>query len=284
MDGYIKFHRKILDNPIVCKDAAYFAVWGYLLLNATHRDYQTVFKSEKVTLHPGQLITGRKEIAKKFKVDESKVQRILKKLEIEHQIEQQTCNENRLITILNWSEYQSSEQPIEQPVNNECTTDEQRVNTNKNYKNVRNNTNNIPDEYQRKYQDGSFELKCVAYLISSIKTEMESAKVPTTNKDIDKWCDHIEKMHRIDKYTEDDIYKTLVFARTDSFWKINIRSTSKFREKYETLFLQMKNKGSKEQLPKAQQKPSNKQLDFPQRTYSPQDMADLERKLLNKNL
>ena len=37
----------------------------------------SAYKGKKIVLLPGQLITGRKSIAKKFKIDESKVQRIL---------------------------------------------------------------------------------------------------------------------------------------------------------------------------------------------------------------
>lgn len=50
-------------------------------------------------LNPGQLITGRKAISDKLRVTESKVQRVLKCYESEQQIEQQTGNRNRLITI-----------------------------------------------------------------------------------------------------------------------------------------------------------------------------------------
>ena len=59
MEGWIKVHRKILENPIVCKDSDYFSVWTYLLLNATHKEIPAVFKGKKILLQPGQLITGR---------------------------------------------------------------------------------------------------------------------------------------------------------------------------------------------------------------------------------
>ena len=94
-----------------------------------------MFAGERRTLKPGQLITGRKQIAQHFKIDESKVQRILKKLESEHQIEQQTSNKNRLITVCNWATYQQSEQQNEQQLNNNCTTTEQQASTNKKVKN-----------------------------------------------------------------------------------------------------------------------------------------------------
>lgn len=143
MAGWIKLHRKMLDNPVVCKDSDHLAVWIYLLLNATHDNYPALFKGKKITLKPGQLIAGRKNISMKLYISESKVQRILNLLKIEHQIEQQTSNQNRLITIVNWDEYQNYEQQIEQPVNNERTTDEQRVNTNKNVKKDKNDKKDI---------------------------------------------------------------------------------------------------------------------------------------------
>ena len=277
--GYIKLYRKMLQNPIVCKDSDYLSVWIYLLLSATHTEYPERFKGEKIMLKPGQLITGRKRISEKFSISESKVTRIINKYISEQQIEQQTSNENRLITIVNWHEYQGNEQQEEQPVNNERTTSEQPVNTYKNIKNVRNNINNNRAEYEKKYSDDAFEIKCVSYLITSIKSDMPDAKLPEADKDIDKWCDHIDKMVRIDKRSQDDIYNTLVFARTDDFWKANIRSTSKFREKYETLFSQMKSKRKPQQL-----KPvSNRFNQFPQRSYSQEDYAEMERKLINKS-
>jgi len=152
VSGWIKLHRKLLDNPVVCKDADHLAIWMYLLLNATHTNYDSIFKGNRITLIPGQLITGRKSISSVLKIDESKVQRVLKTFKNEQQIEQQTSSQNRLITILNWATYQESEQQIEQRVNNERTTSEQRVNTNKNVKKDKNDKNvkevkNIYAEY-----------------------------------------------------------------------------------------------------------------------------------------
>ncbi len=141
MAGYIKLYRKLLENPIVCKDADHLAVWTYLLLKATHRERDSIFKGERITLKPGQLIAGRKSIASFLKINEIKVQRILKLLENEHQIEQQTSNRNRLITILNWGLYQGNEQQDEQQMNNKRTTDEQQMNTYKNIKNDKNDKN-----------------------------------------------------------------------------------------------------------------------------------------------
>lgn len=143
MEGWIKLHRKLLGNPIIVKDSDYLSVWIYVLLNATHKEYDTLFQGKRITLQKGQLITGRKSISEKLKINESKVQRILKTLESEQQIKQQKGNKNRLITILSWDKYQQDEQQIEQQVNNNRTTSEQQVNTNKNVKNIKNDKNII---------------------------------------------------------------------------------------------------------------------------------------------
>ena len=58
--GFVKIHRKILDNPVICMDSDHFAVWNYLLLNATHKEYRTIFKGEEVILKP-RSINNRKK-------------------------------------------------------------------------------------------------------------------------------------------------------------------------------------------------------------------------------
>ena len=128
-DGWVKIHSKMLNNPIVMKDADHCAVWVYLLLNAVWKPHDVMFGGERVTLNPGQFTTGRKKIASALHISESKVQRILKLFETEHQIEQRTDHQCRLITIVEWNKYQKREQRNKQQVNNDRTTSEQRVNT-----------------------------------------------------------------------------------------------------------------------------------------------------------
>lgn len=145
-EGWIKVHRKILDNPVVMKDADYFIVWMYLLLNASHKDYSVIFKGNRITLHAGQLITGRLKISEKTGVESHKVYRIIEALKNEQQIEQQTSSKNSLITILNWEMYQSSEQQIEQQVSNKRATSEHKQEY-KNNKNVKKKGFSVCREY-----------------------------------------------------------------------------------------------------------------------------------------
>lgn len=128
MNGYIKIYRKILANPIVLKDSDHLAIFVYLLLSATHKKLSAFFDGQQIELMPGQLITSRDTIAKKLKVNSSKVQRVLGIFQKSEIIEQQTTSRNRLISIKKWDKYQATEQQV----NNKRTTSEQQVNTNNN--------------------------------------------------------------------------------------------------------------------------------------------------------
>ena len=137
-NGWIKLHRKLLDNPVVMKDSDHLAVWIYLLLNASHTEYPVLFGGKKISLKAGQLITGRKSIASTLGISESKVRRILDLFEIDQQIDRQRSNKNSLVSILNWDKYQIFDQQIDQQVTNKRPTTDQQVTTNKNNKNIKN--------------------------------------------------------------------------------------------------------------------------------------------------
>lgn len=142
-EGWVKLYRKLMENPIVTKDADHLAIWIYLLLNATHDGYPALFKGKKIMLQPGQLLTGCISISERLGVNESKVRRVLKSFESDGQIDRQISNKNSLISIQNWEFYQNSDsQNDEQMTDNRRTSDGQ-VTTNKNVNNVINNINNI---------------------------------------------------------------------------------------------------------------------------------------------
>lgn len=206
MSGWIKLYRNTLENPVVCKDADHLVVWVHLLLNATHKPYDIMVGKERITLQPGQLATSRKSLSEKTKVSESKVERILKLFKIEQQIEQQSYSSNRIISILNWNKYQESEQQTEQQVNSEWTASEQQVNTNKNYKNIKNkrikeiNNKTAFEEYTSN-----------PTLIESLESFIEfrkSIKKPMTDKAIKLM------LGKLDKLAKDDQEKIAVLEQS----------------------------------------------------------------------
>ncbi len=126
--GYFKHWRKMVDWPWRSQPN-FYSVWGYLLEMGAGLERYELFEGKRILLKPGQLVTGRKIIAKKTGIHQSSVQRILSRLEIEQQIEQQTGAKSRLITILNWQDYHGGEHQSEPQVNHRRTTGEPQVNT-----------------------------------------------------------------------------------------------------------------------------------------------------------
>ena len=101
--GWIKGYRYWLDDPIILKDSDHFSIWILLVLSAAHKEREFEFGGKRCKLNPGELITGRKSISSKLKINESKVQRILKCLHNNGLIFQKTTNRFRFIKILSLS-------------------------------------------------------------------------------------------------------------------------------------------------------------------------------------
>jgi hypothetical protein len=151
-NGYIKLYRCLREKGYY-KDSEAVHLWVHLLMLASHKEKEYMFNDKLHILNPGQFITGRKSLAKETGISESKCERLLNFFKTEQQIEQQKTNKFRIISILNWSEYQTSEQQNEQPVNNQRTTSEQPVDTIKKDKNEKKEKNVIT---KVKYLDAVF--------------------------------------------------------------------------------------------------------------------------------
>ena len=96
-----------------------------------------MWNNEIIVIKEGQFITGRKKLSDETGINESTIEKILKIFEKEHQIEQQKTNKFRLITVINWKDYQEKEHQN----NIKVTSKEHQNNTNKNDKKNKNDKN-----------------------------------------------------------------------------------------------------------------------------------------------
>jgi len=195
---FIQLHRKILENPIA-SNANYAWLLVTLLLLANHKDNTFMHGNELITTKRGQLLTGRKQLAKQTGIKESTIQRILLTFEKMQIIEQQTNNRYRLITILNYDKYQG--------VNNNRTTTEQQLNTNNNDNNdnnkhsdkittltkFKNNKDSILKDATKKYGDTKDVEKAITNFIE--QNEIKSYKYKDYKLAFYKWV-------RDDKFNE----------------------------------------------------------------------------------
>ena len=133
-NGWVKIHRKILEKGYF-KKSAYVHLWLYLLLKANHEPKEFMWNNEIIHIKEGQLLTGRKELSEATGISDSTIERILEHFEKNgHQIEQQKTTKFRVITILNWSKYQKTDNRMD----SKRTTDGQQTDTNKNVKKDKN--------------------------------------------------------------------------------------------------------------------------------------------------
>lgn len=96
-----------------------------------------IWNNDIVVIHEGQLVTGRKQLSKQSGIAESTIEDVLNFLERQHQIQQQKTTKYRLITILNWKQYQDDNRKS----NNKATTKQQQADTNNNDKKIKNDKN-----------------------------------------------------------------------------------------------------------------------------------------------
>lgn len=137
-DGWVKLHRKILENPYLTSSARRLAMWVLILLKATHQPHRVWFQGVEMVLEPGSFITGSKTLGAEIDIPYQTIHRILDEFERENLIEMQTTNKNRLIKVKKWHEYQDGEKQSEKPMRIKRETSENPVRTNKKEKNIKN--------------------------------------------------------------------------------------------------------------------------------------------------
>lgn len=117
---------------------------------------------------------------------------------------------------------------------------------NNNQLNYNNSSSQIPATAPKTYPKESKEYKLAALLRSKILENLPNAKVPPdTEEGLRKWAKEIDLMIRRDNRDPTEIYQVILWCQDNSFWRANILSTRKLREKWDTLVLQMQRGGIK---------------------------------------
>ena len=148
--GWIKLHRKLLDNSIFYKPD-YLQLWLFVLLRVNHEENKFIWNNQQQVVKQGSGIFSQKQMAVLLKMPISKVNRILKFLQNENQIVITTCNKYTIIEVVNWVKFQEHEEngnqteTKEKPNGNQIETKQKsnrnQIETNKNDKNDKNEKN-----------------------------------------------------------------------------------------------------------------------------------------------
>ena len=106
MQGYIKLHRKILDNGVFA-DAELLKVFVWCILKANTTP--NVVYGRKVDV--GEFITGRITASEELYLKPSTIYKRLQKLKAQGYIDISSTTKNSLITVVNYKSYQLNEKP-----------------------------------------------------------------------------------------------------------------------------------------------------------------------------
>ena len=108
MQGWIKVHRKMLNSPI-WQDSKLAHVWMTCLLKATHKKNDALLGRKKITLKPGQFVTGRRKAAAEMGMSEKGYTSAMRSL-VDFgmlKIETSQGQAGTVVSICNWSTYQN---------------------------------------------------------------------------------------------------------------------------------------------------------------------------------
>lgn len=106
MQGYIKLHRKILDNGVFA-DAELLKVFVWCILKANTTPNMVYGRKVDV----GEFITGRITASEELHLKPSTIYKRLQKLKSQGYIDIASSTKNSLITVVNYKSYQLNDKP-----------------------------------------------------------------------------------------------------------------------------------------------------------------------------
>lgn len=101
-----------------------------------------------------------------------------------------------------------------------------------------------PQKEEKVFPEDSDAYQAASYLARQKEKHYPDLK-PPEEKDLQRWAADFDKCNRIDKRSWDDIADVLRFSQKNTFWRKNILSGKKFREKYDRLLIEMTEEAKK---------------------------------------
>lgn len=244
MQGWIKLHRRVLKHWIF-QDSEYFKFWIYILLDVNHEDKKILWNKELVEIKRGEKITSLKKLSEEFNCSREKVRRFLELLKNDTMIDIVSNTRYTQITVLNYDSYQADEHTGNTRKKHERDTSETRTDINKNDKNIKNYKNILLSELKNSDFENPLYFEITLSFYELFKHNLTERNVSTSRLEKAKgaWVNNIRLLFEQDKYTIDDLRDVYEFLKVDNFWKQNILSTSKLREKFDKLLLKARING-----------------------------------------
>jgi hypothetical protein len=129
MNGFIKLHRQLLDDPLWSQvPTPWFRVALAMLMTANWKPRKWFDGRQEITLPPGSLVTSRPSMCKLARVTPQQYRDALGYLSRTEFCNQQTTNRYTVVTITSWATYQGVEsEENQQTTRKEPTENQQRT-------------------------------------------------------------------------------------------------------------------------------------------------------------
>ncbi|RXM57312.1 hypothetical protein [Clostridium tetani] len=236
--GWISLYRSLLDKPIwQCSTPEQKTIFITILLLANHKEREWEWQGKPYKCKPGQFITSIPSLVERCGkgITTQKVRTALNKFKKYGFLTDESTNNGRLITIVNWELYQGIKNETNIQVNRQATGNQQADNRQVTPNNNVNNDNNVNKNI---FTFDSIEYKLSEHLFKHVKGNNPNAKEPN----LQKWAKTFDYILRIDKRDLDEVKRLIEFCQKHHFWYKNILSANKFREKYDRLILEFNEK------------------------------------------
>ncbi|ETK29797.1 hypothetical protein [Paenibacillus larvae] len=227
--GYIKDYRQELRSDIWLMPPLYHRVWQWLKYQANHQDNDIPMNDgSRLKIKRGQCLTSIRNIANGVGYYERAVWKepnpktistVLDWLEKNEMITIERGNRQyTLITVINWEIYQETEDRS----NSKVTPPTKKKN--------------------KKYPEDSTYFKMAQYFYNRVSAvaEAEGLQHLVLKADMQKWADEFRKIVELDKVDKKLAKEVMDWVTTDPFWKTNILSAKKLREKFADLAIKMR--------------------------------------------
>jgi len=149
MEGWVKIHRKIVENPYYFSEAfTRSQAWIDLIILANHKENFFYKRGVKVNVNIGQVGYDLDSLGKRWKWSRGKVERFINELEKDNQVVRQKTNVTTLISIVKYKDYQTDSKAKDKP--NSKADGHQTVKQTEANKNEKNENNEKKEEEEEK--------------------------------------------------------------------------------------------------------------------------------------
>lgn len=247
MGGWIKLHRKVLDNEIWC-DVTVFRLFTLLMLKATHQEMRV----RGQTLKRGQYVRSYSKLTEDLAYKEgrglktmskSTVMRAVKKLVITGMVDISETEYGTLFTIINYDMYQGIGTST---INERDTMSIRTMNVTETNAGVKQALDDLQKEKEQQKNDNIDDSPLPQLLMEStslanlliMEIQKNDSRFKVMNKKV--WAQQLQAFMQEQSRTCEEVAAVIRFAQQDEFERAIVLNPQKLIERYTSLLLKMK--------------------------------------------